>query len=30
MFSRGYAVYTGDGIRITEAGRAFLAQVPDE
>jgi hypothetical protein len=30
MFSRGYAVYTGNGIRITEAGRALLAQVPEE
>lgn len=30
MFSKGYAEYTGDGIRITPAGRAFLAQVPTE
>jgi len=29
MFSRGYAEYTGDGIRINDAGRAFLAQVPE-
>lgn len=28
MFSMGYAEYTGDGIRITEAGRAFLRTVP--
>jgi hypothetical protein len=28
MFSKGYAEYTGDGIKITEAGRNFLAQVP--
>jgi hypothetical protein len=29
MFTKGYAVYTGDGIRITDAGRAFLPQVPE-
>lgn len=29
MFSMGYAEYTGDGIRITDAGRLFLAQVPE-
>ena len=29
MFTRGYAEYTGDGIRITDAGRAFLDQVPE-
>ena len=29
MFRKGYAEYTGDGIRITDAGRAFLAQVPE-
>jgi hypothetical protein len=32
MFTRGYAIYMADreGIKITEAGRHFLAQVPDE
>jgi len=30
LFTKGYAEYTGNGIRITEAGRAFLAQVPTE
>lgn len=30
MFTRGYAEYTGDGIRITQAGRIFLTQVPDD
>jgi hypothetical protein len=29
IFSRGYAVYEEDGIRITEAGRQFLDQVPE-
>jgi hypothetical protein len=29
MFKHGYAEYTGNGIRITDAGRAFLAQVPE-
>lgn len=29
MFKRGYAEYVNDGIRITDAGRQFLAQVPD-
>jgi hypothetical protein len=29
MFKKGYAEYTGDGIRITDAGRAFLDQVPE-
>lgn len=28
MFKKGYAEYTGDGIKITDAGRAFLDQVP--
>jgi len=28
MFSKGYAVYTGDGIEITHAGREFLGTVP--
>lgn len=30
MFTKGYAEYTGDGLRITEAGRTFLRQVPTE
>ena len=30
MFAKGYADYTGDGIKITAAGRIFLSQVPDE
>ncbi len=30
MFRKGYAEYTGDGIRITDAGRMFLTQVPTE
>ncbi len=30
VFRRGYADYTGDGIKITEAGRIFLDQVPTE
>lgn len=30
MFRRGYAEYTGEGIRITDAGRVFLDQVPTE
>jgi hypothetical protein len=25
LFSQGYATYTGDGIRITDTGREFLA-----
>ena len=29
MFKRGYAEYTGDGIRIADAGRLFLDQVPE-
>jgi hypothetical protein len=29
MFERGYAEYTGDGIKITDAGRDFLDQVPE-
>jgi hypothetical protein len=29
MFKKAYAEYTGDGIRITETGRQFLAQVPE-
>jgi hypothetical protein len=29
MFRRGYADYIKDGIRITHAGRAFLAQLPE-
>jgi hypothetical protein len=29
MFTLGYADYTGHGVRITDAGRAFLAQVPE-
>jgi hypothetical protein len=29
MFSKGYAEYTGDGIRITDAGLNFLDQVPE-
>jgi hypothetical protein len=29
MFKMGYAEYVNDGIRITDAGRAFLATVPD-
>jgi hypothetical protein len=29
MFSRGYAIYTGDGIRITPDGRAFVHSLPD-
>lgn len=28
MFSMGYAEYTGDGIAITDDGRAFLERVP--
>jgi hypothetical protein len=28
MFKLGYATYTGHGIRITQAGREFLASVP--
>jgi len=30
MFSKGYAIYNQDGIEITDAGKAFLAQVPTE
>ena len=30
MFVKGYAEYTRDGIRITDAGRHFLDQVPTE
>ena len=30
MFKKGYAEYTDDGLRITDAGRAFLDQVPTE
>ena len=30
MFKKGYAEYTGEGIKITRAGRAFLDQVPTE
>ena len=29
MFTRGYAEYTGDGIRITAAGLALLDQLPE-
>lgn len=29
IFSRGYAVYENDGICVTDAGRKFLAQVPE-
>jgi len=29
MFSKGYAERTDDGFRITAAGRAFLASIPD-
>ena len=29
MFKRGYAEYTGDGIRITDAGRKFVDQFPE-
>lgn len=29
IFSRGYAVYENDGISVTDAGRKFLAQVPE-
>ncbi len=29
MFALGYAEYTGDGIQITDAGRSFLAQIPE-
>lgn len=28
MFAKGYATYTGTGIQITNAGRAFLDTVP--
>jgi hypothetical protein len=30
MFALGYAEYTGDGIKITEAGRHFLKSLPHE
>lgn len=30
MFTKGYADYVREGITITDAGRAFLAQVPTE
>ena len=30
MFKKGYAEYTGDGFKVTEAGRLFLDQVPTE
>ena len=30
MFSRGYVEYTGDGIRITPNGRAFVHSLPDQ
>ena len=29
MFTLGYAEYTGDGMRITGAGRVFLTQTPE-
>jgi hypothetical protein len=29
MFSQGYAEYTGDGIKITQDGRAFVRTLPD-
>src|SRR5688572_4147560 len=29
MFTRGHATYTGDGIQLTEAGYALLAQLPE-
>ena len=29
MFSRGYAEYTGDGIKITQLGREFVRSLPD-
>jgi hypothetical protein len=29
MFTKGYAIYTGDGLRITDSGRLFLSGVPD-
>lgn len=29
MFVRGYAEYTGDGIKITEAGLNLLRQLPE-
>ncbi|MCA0368978.1 MAG: hypothetical protein LCH57_13115 [Proteobacteria bacterium] len=28
MFSKGYAIYTGNGIQITGSGRTFLNTVP--
>lgn len=28
MFQKGYATYTGDGIKITQAGRDFLETTP--
>jgi hypothetical protein len=30
IFSLGYAEYTGDGIRITDSGRAFISSLPDQ
>lgn len=30
MFVKGYAEYVSEGVKITDAGRAFLAQVPTE
>lgn len=29
IFKRGYAEYVDEGIRITDSGKAFLAQVPE-
>ncbi len=29
MFALGYAEYTGDGIKVTEKGRAFISSLPD-
>lgn len=29
MFNKGHAIYTGDGVQITDAGRALLAQLPE-
>lgn len=29
MFAKGYADYTGNGIRITDAGRVLLDQIPE-
>jgi len=30
IFTLGYAEYTGDGIKITDAGRLFLKSLPDQ